>query len=817
MKALRALFPYNNITRKGPAGLIRLHLSTKTAHTQSPILFTESSLYHKHSLGDSKWLKHSTTKHRSFPIAGTEGKWPPIRLQQEVKIQLLTIGDEFISGPTRIVVVLTSGQHITQSFAQECEQLQKQADTRTVTILDLHSRSGLLDSVAFKPLQTLIVKQLSIVQTKQITRIPSHKWLLYAPPFDLLARARRDYPRNDTIGDYLREVTQNTTSVGYSKEDLDDFIASAFLIDAYPPQIHGFSPTMVFTALYEKQCLSIWDNELKSRITGVSSRFVYHFTQLSAGGLRSTTTYFICLCRPPEHILPCTHAIYDTCIVIFGKPSPLREYHFVIAQYPICDETSDVTVRQLPPTKNPVILSLDGGGVRGLIQLGLLQALERRIGIPIGSLLDLYIRTSVGALSAIDIILNQSSVAQCFNTFPDLARNIFRRSSKSPVPRYIRLSQIFKAAVGPSRYMFDIATASPTGYRITIVASHTSNGTAYILANYRGTSPRTTNTAYQFLAPHHNRENPSLYDAYFQTKHLPGFSLLQDSGVHANNPLGITLRESGIIWPMAKRHDLLLSIGTGFSSSTPSDSTGFLSRIREGTLPRLFRAIMSSPSMDGKQGFLEALNYLPHISAPDILRLDQAIDGTLPELDDIYSLEAMSNLDFKVPAELIRTILASAMFFFELDKTPIPGNSSFHCQGSVLYSRLNPAEILQRVLIEFPGARFQCGQDLDLGSIDLVDIYQFCGYFRKHIDFRVTSLNERVSIEIANNTFRERIGGFPKSAQEFLNEQQAYALFRRADHQHLEWPPRRSYYCYRGSKRLVHFLEPTLGQKKRRL
>lgn len=124
----------------------------------------------------------------------------------------------------------------------------------------------------------------------------------------------------------------------------------------------------------------------------------------------------------------------------------------------------------------------------------------------------------------------------------------------------------------------------------------------------------------------------------------------------------------------------------------------------------------------------------------------------------------MSNLDFKVPAKLIRTILTSAIFFFKLDETPIPGNSSFHCRGSVLCSRPNPAEILQRVLIEFPSARFQCGQDLDLGSIDLVDICQFCGYFRKRIDFRVTSLDKRVSIEIANNTFRERIGGFPKSA-----------------------------------------------------
>ena len=30
IKALRALFPRNNVTRKGPAGLVRLHLSTTT-------------------------------------------------------------------------------------------------------------------------------------------------------------------------------------------------------------------------------------------------------------------------------------------------------------------------------------------------------------------------------------------------------------------------------------------------------------------------------------------------------------------------------------------------------------------------------------------------------------------------------------------------------------------------------------------------------------------------------------------------------------------------------------------------------------------
>ncbi|CAG8426028.1 unnamed protein product [Penicillium salamii] len=484
MKALRALFPYNNITRKGPSGLIRLHLSTNTAHTQSPVLFAESSLNLEHSMGDSKWLKHSTTKHRSFSITGTEGLLPPARLQQEVKRELvlpwtqvlclfldsaadiqaarnllqqprrqLTIGDEGIPAPTQIVIVLTNGKHTTKAFTQEYAQLQKMIKTGTVTILDLSPRSGLSDSVAFAPLESLILKQLGIVQAEQLsacrrfsavhlsafwnTHVQIHQRLLDAPPFDLLERTRRGYTKNDTMGDCLREVSQHRKSVSCSREDFDDLVATAFLMDAYPPGMHGkcpsalltvpcldfkvniifpgFSPTVVFATLYENLCLSIWDEKFQSYIADISSRFVQHFGQLSAvrtsaairketlhrlyrqwGGFRSTTTCLVCLCRPPEHMLPCKHAVCDTCVVIFGTPSSLGEYHFEVAQCPICDKRSNVTVRQLPPTKHPMILSLGGGGVRGLIQLGLLRALERRISVPIASLPDLCTGTSVG-------------------------------------------------------------------------------------------------------------------------------------------------------------------------------------------------------------------------------------------------------------------------------------------------------------------------------------------------------------------------------------------------------------------------------------
>jgi hypothetical protein len=95
-------------------------------------------------------------------------------------------------------------------------------------------------------------------------------------------------------------------------------------------------------------------------------------------------------------MLPCTHALCDTCVAIFGKFEPSRAYQVEIVQCPICERKCNMTIRQLPPTKRPIILSLDGGDVRGLIQLGLLYALEKHIGLPIALLPDLYARTSVG-------------------------------------------------------------------------------------------------------------------------------------------------------------------------------------------------------------------------------------------------------------------------------------------------------------------------------------------------------------------------------------------------------------------------------------
>jgi hypothetical protein len=221
--------------------------------------------------------------------------------------------------------------------------------------------------------------------------------------------------------------------------------------------------------------------------------------------------------------------------------------------------------------------------------------------------------------------------------------------------------------------------------------------------------------------------------------------------------------------------------------------------------------------MDGEQGFFEALNYIPNRLNNDLFRLNHEFDGPLPELDDTNQLDRMSQLDFSVPDALVRALLASTFFFFELDETPVPSHGSLFCQGSILCSRPQAGHILERVLIEFPGARYQTTKGQSLGRVDQDDCCELCGYYRKQVRFLVNSLEEMITIEIATEAYSQRVGGFPKSAQELLDDQQALAHFGRADHQACDWPPKRSCYCSRGVKRQILFVEPPLEQKRPRL
>lgn len=109
--------------------------------------------------------------------------------------------------------------------------------------------------------------------------------------------------------------------------------------------------------------------------------------------VHSNRTCLYCLFRTPEKTLSCGHSIDDTCVRIFGRGLPGAEEKFVIQRCILCKEGTLTTVLQ-PLTASLSILTIDGGGSRGVIPLEFLALMQNMIDCPIQDLLDMAVGTS---------------------------------------------------------------------------------------------------------------------------------------------------------------------------------------------------------------------------------------------------------------------------------------------------------------------------------------------------------------------------------------------------------------------------------------
>lgn len=142
---------------------------------------------------------------------------------------------------------------------------------------------------------------------------------------------------------------------------------------------------------------------------------------------------------------------------------------------------------------------------------------------------------ATGALNEIDIMLNGSSAEDSFRKFPDFARKVFQLAS-APLHKFsvfscakwikcvtgfladgqydgIKLENTLKEAIDPAQRMFDVSTTRTAGIRVAIITSRISDGKACVLANYRGAGRRPVDSAYQFLKPEEESQNPFLWEA----------------------------------------------------------------------------------------------------------------------------------------------------------------------------------------------------------------------------------------------------------------------------------------------------------------
>lgn len=115
---------------------------------------------------------------------------------------------------------------------------------------------------------------------------------------------------------------------------------------------------------------------------------------------RSNVCCLGCLFERPQHELLCGHAVCDTCAQRHGRPRLEREYSYLLTRCPFCRAPVGTQVIQLkPPTAGVRVLSLDGGGVRGVIPLRYLSLLQTALGprARIQDYFDIAVGTSAGS------------------------------------------------------------------------------------------------------------------------------------------------------------------------------------------------------------------------------------------------------------------------------------------------------------------------------------------------------------------------------------------------------------------------------------
>jgi Patatin-like phospholipase len=119
--------------------------------------------------------------------------------------------------------------------------------------------------------------------------------------------------------------------------------------------------------------------------------------------IKSNKTCLSCLQAVPDHVLGCGHSYCPRCVQELGVPSSASECAWEIHCW-LCWDEKGTQIHQIqlkPRCAGVRILTLDGGGIRAISELSVLQALHNALGLEnflIRDMFDLIVGTSTGTV-----------------------------------------------------------------------------------------------------------------------------------------------------------------------------------------------------------------------------------------------------------------------------------------------------------------------------------------------------------------------------------------------------------------------------------
>ncbi|ORY01180.1 acyl transferase/acyl hydrolase/lysophospholipase, partial [Clohesyomyces aquaticus] len=368
-----------------------------------------------------------------------------------------------------------------------------------------------------------------------------------------------------------------------------------------------------------------------------------------------TGVCFACLFGRPEYTLPCGHVICFSCIREFDQSSSSEKYPGVAIHKEclLCPPQENrkgawpYYIEYHPDLSGIRALSLDGGGVRGIMPLTMLRRLEETmdLDVPFNELFDIMIGTSAGGLIALGLGSHGLSAGECisrFKTFCDTGfeHNFLTKTAGiGHVARWLRSSTYKTNPLEDAlKKMFGSRTFFGRSGNVARVAVTTIVGTdVKLLANYNwGVGTIYLDSIIDtWLAARCTSAAPS----YFEPASLHGLECT-DGGLQENNPIQLAVTESEKIFGEDAIFDLMLSLGCGIGEEPPDRSKWFG--------PGWWKALWGNfnRTMDGEA----AWNKFKTNNNANKTLLDRCVrlnikqeKGKEPGLDDTSAVKALQN------------------------------------------------------------------------------------------------------------------------------------------------------------------------------
>ncbi|OGT52645.1 MAG: hypothetical protein A3F17_07885 [Gammaproteobacteria bacterium RIFCSPHIGHO2_12_FULL_41_15] len=227
--------------------------------------------------------------------------------------------------------------------------------------------------------------------------------------------------------------------------------------------------------------------------------------------------------------------------------------------------TNHKIIEQRPETEKVLCLSIDGGGIRGLMAAEILACLEKELHENLYNTFDMYAGTSTGSMIALNIAANQFNAERIVEWYlPEKASIIFTLS---------RLRSYMKNKVPNSLYLMPRARYTGHGKReyckqlfgekkfhaiekpILVTAYNFVNNTTAIFKSTGGTEVQSHPYVYEVC------DASSAAPIYFPPVKV-GDHWLIDGGISANNP-SLCLISYAFEFGYRIKQIYMVSIGTG--------------------------------------------------------------------------------------------------------------------------------------------------------------------------------------------------------------------------------------------------------------